>query len=258
MRPIAGDDAFPGRSRSTSFTDNATTPVPGPNQPPQMTYFLTDEKTLESSTNRPILSHTRSRECMKRSNFGVQSLDTTTSSLASDDNNERSRSLEKARDNWKKGLAKGFVARAEEHITRSRSPSPRSSAYGSRDISPSESRRSVKSASRPFTPTNLESPFLGSVKSSPSSRRNSEVDFLMDDAASQAIVSSGGEEEKEMPSEITDNSSASQLVMPSIRMPSRRPFTEKGKNMGRLKVLIAGDSGTFVRASLLIEYANIV
>ncbi|KAK6601368.1 heat shock protein [Botrytis cinerea] len=26
-------------------------------------------------------------------------------------------------------------------------------------------------------------------------------------------------------------------------MPSRRPFTEKGKNMGRLKVLIAGDSG---------------
>jgi hypothetical protein len=39
------------------------------------------------------------------------------------------------------------------------------------------------------------------------------------------------------------DSSASQLVMPSIKMPSRRPFTEKGRNIGRLKVLIAGDSG---------------
>jgi hypothetical protein len=28
-------------------------------------------------------------------------------------------------------------------------------------------------------------------------------------------------------------------------MPSRRPFTERGKNMGRLKVLIAGDSGMY-------------
>jgi len=31
--------------------------------------------------------------------------------------------------------------------------------------------------------------------------------------------------------------------MPSIKMPSRRPFTETGKALGRLKVLIAGDSG---------------
>ncbi|CAK7203435.1 hypothetical protein SEUCBS139899_006169 [Sporothrix eucalyptigena] len=40
-----------------------------------------------------------------------------------------------------------------------------------------------------------------------------------------------------------DSGSAPQLIMPSIKMPSRRPFTETGKNMGRLKVLIAGDSG---------------
>ncbi|CAK7228069.1 hypothetical protein SBRCBS47491_006779 [Sporothrix bragantina] len=40
-----------------------------------------------------------------------------------------------------------------------------------------------------------------------------------------------------------DSGSAPQLIMPSIKMPSRRPFTEAGKNMGRLKVLIAGDSG---------------
>ncbi|TLS22662.1 uncharacterized protein PpBr36_05924 [Pyricularia pennisetigena] len=36
---------------------------------------------------------------------------------------------------------------------------------------------------------------------------------------------------------------APQLVMPSIKMPSRRPFTEEGKAIGRLKVLIAGEKG---------------
>jgi hypothetical protein len=65
----------------------------------------------------------------------------------------------------------------------------------------------------------------------------------MDDVASQAILSSG-EDDPHVPSEMIDSGSAPQLVMPSIKMPSRRPFTEKGKNMGRLKVLIAGDSGT--------------
>ncbi|KAK4222210.1 Septin-1 [Podospora fimiseda] len=40
-----------------------------------------------------------------------------------------------------------------------------------------------------------------------------------------------------------DSGSAPQLVMPSIKMPSRRPFTSEGKAMGRLKVLVAGDGG---------------
>lgn len=41
-----------------------------------------------------------------------------------------------------------------------------------------------------------------------------------------------------------DSGSAPQLIMPSIKMPSRRPFTEAGKNMGRLKIMVAGDTGT--------------
>lgn len=45
------------------------------------------------------------------------------------------------------------------------------------------------------------------------------------------------------PSSMMDSGSVPQLIMPSIKMPSRRPFTEEGKRMGRLKVLIAGDSG---------------
>ncbi|EEQ86472.1 hypothetical protein RJZ56_007898 [Blastomyces dermatitidis] len=37
--------------------------------------------------------------------------------------------------------------------------------------------------------------------------------------------------------------STAQLIMPSIKMPSRRPFTEKGKSMGRFKILLAGAAG---------------
>ncbi|KAK4163440.1 hypothetical protein QBC43DRAFT_239081 [Cladorrhinum sp. PSN259] len=40
-----------------------------------------------------------------------------------------------------------------------------------------------------------------------------------------------------------ESGSAPQLVMPSIKMPSRRPFTTEGKAMGKLKALVAGDSG---------------
>ncbi|KAM7219843.1 hypothetical protein V8F06_004698 [Rhypophila decipiens] len=40
-----------------------------------------------------------------------------------------------------------------------------------------------------------------------------------------------------------DSGSVPQLIMPSIKMPSRRPFTDEGKAMGRLKVMIAGDTG---------------
>lgn len=65
-------------------------------------------------------------------------------------------------------------------------------------------------------------------------------DESMDEVASQAVVSSGDDENEPL-SEILDSSP--QLIMPSIKMPSRRPFTEKGKGIGLLKILIAGDSG---------------
>jgi hypothetical protein len=207
-----------------------------------MTYFIASEKALESSSRRSSLSQAKSRESLKRSNFGVESLDTTTASLTPREDSEGSGRPGKACNHWKKALTKGLAEDEDEAVDRSRSASPRSSPNPSRDLSPSESKRCEKTASRPFTPLNAESPFLGSIKSSPSSRRNSEIDFYTDDAASQAIVSSG-EDEKDGPSEAIDNSSASQLVMPSISMPSRRPFTERGKNMGKIKILLAGDSG---------------
>lgn len=36
---------------------------------------------------------------------------------------------------------------------------------------------------------------------------------------------------------------AQEFIMPTIKMPARRPFTTRGKDLGRLKILVAGDSG---------------
>ena len=59
------------------------------------------------------------------------------------------------------------------------------------------------------------------------------------DAGSQAIASSSGEEEDDVAvSEVMP-----QLVMPSIAMPARRPFTERGRRMGRLRVMVVGPKG---------------
>jgi hypothetical protein len=111
---------------------------------------------------------------------------------------------------------------------------------------------SDRTSPRSLTPSNLsntEDP-CSSLPSSPKSFSNQSLRHLddisiTDDVSSQAVVS--GEEDNEFP--IPSNlgpDSTSQLVMPSIRMPSRRPFTDRGKSLGRLKVLIAGASGKYL------------
>lgn len=222
--------------------DNDATPLATRHQPPQMTYFLADEKTMESSQAHlpPILP--KQRDLSKSSTYGVESLENTISSLAqdSDDSEEKVR---QARHNWKKNLGQRMSRKSEEDLADSASPSLRSTSDDSRNASPSHQRRSSQATiSRPFTPLSFASAGPASIMSSPRSRRHSDAGSDMDDIASQAIVSSG-EEDRDMGSELIDSGNAPQLVMPSIKMPSRRPFTEKGKNMGRLKVLIAGDSG---------------
>ncbi|CAN8096518.1 unnamed protein product [Discula destructiva] len=89
-----------------------------------------------------------------------------------------------------------------------------------------------------LTPMMLSPSGAASAVSGVSSPRGS----LFEEIDNQAL--SGGEElEPISPACVDENGSTVQLVMPSIRMPSRRPFTEKGKRIGRLKVLLAGDSG---------------
>ena len=119
---------------------------------------------------------------------------------------------------------------------------------------------------RDITPSPLPSRDV-SLPSSPksqASRRSLPKSTLSDDelltsadeTGSQTVLSSGEEDDieagasqdarrPEMLRSIGEGVQDSQpeLIMPSIKMPSRRPFTERGKRLGRLKIMVAGRKG---------------
>ena len=118
--------------------------------------------------------------------------------------------------------------------------------------SPSFSLRyplSETASPRPLTPfhvSKFDDHDPSSLPSSPQSFSNQSVkpldDISIADDLSNPVGS--GEEDNEPPSaSLLAGSDSTSLVMPSIKMPSRRPFTEQGKAMGRFKVLIAGAPG---------------
>ncbi|KAL0473864.1 Septin domain-containing protein [Neurospora intermedia] len=113
---------------------------------------------------------------------------------------------------------------------------------------PSSATPSNDLSQAPFSPF-LFSTGPASAVSDTSSRRNS-ICCLSDDFDMASIPPSVHPDEintelenRYLESSMMDSGSDPQLIMPSIKMPSRRPFTDQGKSMGRLKVLIAGDSG---------------
>ncbi|KAL1836627.1 hypothetical protein VTJ49DRAFT_4861 [Mycothermus thermophilus] len=243
MRPLAGDDAH-GRPRSSNPESASTFRLPAA---PQMTYMLASEDSASfPSTPMPPASHRRPKE---HHHHQPQRLTQHFESELS-----RSRDRDRARD----------------HVTPPPAPIhdiPSSVADPPRPASPMSRPPDAPSLSQPLTPL-LSG--ITSALSSISSRRNSFC--LSDDLPSRApsthddevAVEDDEEEEDESRrpraeappdqaadadpgtascSSMMDSGSAPQLVMPSIKMPSRRPFTDNGKRMGRLKLLIAGDSG---------------
>jgi hypothetical protein len=110
---------------------------------------------------------------------------------------------------------------------------------------------SSHASSTPLTPLNTDAPSPRPTSGIPStssavslqSLKLSDEESAIDESASQAVMSSGEEEGAEANTQEGTSGSFPQLVMPSIQMPSRRPFTTKGKAMGKLKVLVAGESG---------------
>lgn len=60
---------------------------------------------------------------------------------------------------------------------------------------------------------------------------------MADDTSSQAVLSSSGEDEG------AQVERTPQLVMPSLAMPGRKPFTEIGRQLGRAKVMVIGPRG---------------
>jgi hypothetical protein len=110
--------------------------------------------------------------------------------------------------------------------------------------------RHTVSSSRPLTPLQAPSPasyFNGAMPSTPKSLslgslRLSDSDSHVTaegslcDLHSRTQMASGHCERSEL-----------ELVMPSLTLPNRRPFTERGKRMGQLTVCVAGRKGILNR-----------
>lgn len=151
-------------------------------------------------------------------------------------------------------------------------PFPSTSSAASSPAAASPAHRfprppSVNTLSMPLTPVFAQSPALGAYETDAVStpRSTSLRSFRLeasdddsereDDSVSQAIASSSDEEAEEGRAQpastqpdswplhqgnVDDDDGAPQLVMPSVTMPQRRPFTDRGRQLGKMKILIAG------------------
>lgn len=213
---MLGDDAF-GRPRAAKDdTPSALHPVTCP----QMSYVVGDESTIDLAMQQSSAALQRPREPKKNS---VQELGGPTATGSGP------RTGDKDNKDGRPSSSKGPVdALRNDDFAIVRPDSPAYKPTG------------ASNPSQPMTPILFGASATVSALSSASSRRNSLSGSL--DLGSQ-VFSADGETDKDSPSNMMDSGSAPQLIMPSIKMPSRRPFTERGKSLGRLKVLIAGDSG---------------
>ena len=202
------------------------------------TFFMANEDEMEKSHSSAAGSD---------STFGVKSLEGTMSSVvdpqakgqeeARGDDEDYEGEIARRRSTLKPTLKSGHQA-YEINQTDSPNTSVGSSPRKSRRSSPLSASQSLASISQASQDPGSSIPSSPKSHSSHSFRPSDEESMY--GGGSQAIASSE-EDEPEIQSNLRD--SAPQLIMPSIKMPSRRPFTEQGKDVGRLKILIAGDSG---------------
>lgn len=195
-------------------------------------------------------------------NYGVESLDETLEAAFASKTPESSSSPSTTTSGKKRKIGNPvhpkIAAAAQRIISSEERPSSRTSSTSSpaqRPLTPSPTRRHIRSESltslghsfaslRAGDTSNPRSPSVKSV------RLSDEEGSIIDDAASQALHSSSEDDDVfadetllASASETVPPSSIPQLIMPSISMPTRRPFTEKGKRIPRLKIMVAGPSG---------------
>ncbi|KAF2022047.1 hypothetical protein BU24DRAFT_417694 [Aaosphaeria arxii CBS 175.79] len=252
MRPTPSGESLPSvkpRSRKSSVADHLAAHS-NPSSHVPTTFFLRSEDDLERS-----MQDTGSVELVEErgssSTFGVQSLaDTLEAAFGQADS-----ALETRLDSESTGI--GGDKGGKLHIS-SELPEALSREDGSTRPSPGRKhkKQTHRTLSYPLTPLNAEAQSPLPPSAMPSTPKSVSLQSLklsddessMDDSASQAIASSvetDDESDNDDAAKTEQGASGSfpQLVMPSIQMPTRRPFTTKGKSMGRLKILVAGAQG---------------
>lgn len=221
MRPVV-PDVRPSHARKPSLVD-AVPPWSDPRSAAPTTFFLAREDGNPGETIRDSM-------------YGVQSLEETINSLSSPEEPRCS--------------AEDAVRDARDEDNSSTAPAlMRRSTLKPFDGHDDDYR--TEPVPRPMTPWNigsLDDQDPSSLPSSPKSTANLSLrpldDISITDEISSQALASGDEDEPVETQQTFD--STSQLIMPSIKMPSRRPFTERGKAMGRFKVLVTGAAGRFI------------
>ena len=274
MGPTTEEDDPSLCSRKQSIT--STTPPSRAGLGAPTTFFLRSEEEMnkDSNTEDNRSAAEASTKTIQDSSYGVQSLEDAIASSVlespeaeKDNNGHHKTTVLGKRKSPKNPVHPKIIAAAQRIIS---PESPRAGSSSSLVSSPSqnsggEGRRASQevSISQPLTPFRLSpsptpgdssaqpsTPKTGSLRSLPLS--DDDEDVAVDEMESQAVESSvgedeGGDEMREKDGVAVEK--APQLVMPSIRMPTRRPFTERGKWMGNLKILVAGAVGEYIPSS---------
>lgn len=231
MRPVPDLPSFPQKSPfdhpSPTLDPRTTTPA---------TFFLS--RSPHAPDQEPG-SPSDDSEDQRESMYGVQSLDDTFSRSEMAAKLPRRPSI----DGWPANNSPQGPDDLEESLNSQRRSTlkPLNFDFQGSPLRPAAS----DTASRPLTPLNPDEP--SSLPSSPKSISNHSLrpldDISITDEINSQLLGSGDEGEKSRASPHLGPAGASQLIMPSLTMPSRRPFTERGKAMGRFKVLLAGEPG---------------
>lgn len=239
MRPVPDVPAFPRKPADP--LPSSCTPL-DPRTAAPATFFLSRSPHASDPERSPSPD---ASEDPKESMYGIHSLAETLSrselgggstrgGYPADSLNQRTRSSSRGSDNMK-----------EIPCSRRRSTIRLFDCGDTRDSSLQPPASGT--VSRPLTPFHPDEP--SSLPSSPKSISNQSLrpldDISITDEINSQAIGSGDEEEGPRPSPRLGFAGASQFIMPSIKMPSRRPFTERGKAMGRFKVLVAGAPGRF-------------
>jgi hypothetical protein len=245
MRPLPGGDALSSTVKPRSRKSSVGHAGVASNVP--TAFFIRSEEELEKSIASSASTQTVGGS--RDTTFGVQSLADTLEAAFGHESTAADKRIGSDRS----------TQYQKKSTSRTGSHSSDTSAVQVPNIhKPSPARKlrrklSSHASSTPLTPLIVDAPSpipTSGIPSTPSaislqSLKLSDEDSNMDESASQAITSSGEEDAAELTAQPELMGTFPQLVMPSIQMPSRRPFTTKGKAMGKLRVMVAGESGAY-------------
>ncbi|EMD89827.1 hypothetical protein COCHEDRAFT_1225432 [Bipolaris maydis C5] len=242
MRPIPGGDALTPAVKPRSRKSSIDPVAPVSHVPTSFVFKRFED--LEQ-TAPPLHAATSSARHEDHGTYGVQSLaDTLEAAFGPEDAPKRTDSLKAER-------TKGHAAKSPRPVSHGSSIDSATlpedtranktwklkrnhSNHGSYiplKLPGADVSSSYPTSAMPSTPTSA----------SITSLKLSDEDSIMDETVSQAAMSSAGEEDHVEIQQ--DGLSFPQLVMPVMQMPTRRPFTTKGKAMSKLKLMVVGETG---------------